>query len=136
MKGVILAGGTGSRLHPLTRITNKHLQPIYYRPMISYAIEALVTAGLSERRLITGARHAGWLQRLVSNGQAFCSILPRRRPSGRGERETTDVNNGYLEQAVTESGILEGFWGDAGEWMTAYYAANDFVRAHGANRED
>ena len=47
LKGVILAGGTGSRLHPLTRITNKHLLPIYDRPMVSYAIEALVEAGVT-----------------------------------------------------------------------------------------
>ena len=46
MKGVILAGGTGSRLHPLTRITNKHLLPIYDRPMVTYAIEALVSGGV------------------------------------------------------------------------------------------
>src|SRR5258708_342977 len=64
------------------------------------------------------------------------SILPRLKPSGRGELEITDVNNWYLEQGVMEYDILEGFWGDAGESMTAYYAANDFVRAHGANRED
>ena len=47
MKGVILAGGTGSRLHPLTRITNKHLLPIYDRPMVTYAIETLVSAGIT-----------------------------------------------------------------------------------------
>jgi molybdopterin-guanine dinucleotide biosynthesis protein A len=50
MRGVILAGGTGSRLHPLTRITNKHLLPIGDRPMISYGIEALVKAGVTEAR--------------------------------------------------------------------------------------
>src|SRR5881397_1272197 len=59
MKGVILAGGTGSRLHPLTRITNKHLLPIYDRPMISYAIEVLVGAGLLVFMLVTGGTHAG-----------------------------------------------------------------------------
>jgi len=65
MKGVILAGGTGSRLHPLTRITNKHLLPIYDRPMISYAIEALVKAGVSEMMLVTGGTHAGEFLRLL-----------------------------------------------------------------------
>jgi len=54
MKGVILAGGTGSRLHPLTRITNKHLLPIYDRPMINYGIEALVQADITEIMLVTG----------------------------------------------------------------------------------
>src|SRR5256885_15883986 len=68
MKGVILAGGTGSRLHPLTRITNKHLLPIYDRPMINYAIEALVGSGVGEIMLVTGGTHAGEILRLLGNG--------------------------------------------------------------------
>src|SRR3979411_2830064 len=71
MKGVILAGGTGSRLHPLTRITNKPLLPIYDRPMISYAIEALVKGGVTEMMLVTGGTHAGEFLRLLGNGQEF-----------------------------------------------------------------
>ena len=248
MKGVILAGGTGSRLHPLTRITNKHLLPIYDRPMISYAIEALVKAGVTEMMLVTGGTHAGEFLRLLGNGQEFgidrlfyayqdkpggiaealglaekfvagdrsvvllgdnifghsirhCveafrkqehgarvvlskesdhehlrhlgvaqlngsrrieriiekpehppsdyavtgvyfydetvwKVLPELKPSGRGELEITDVNNWYLERGAMEYDVLDGFWGDAGESMAAYYAANDFVRAHGANKED
>jgi glucose-1-phosphate thymidylyltransferase len=247
MKGVILAGGTGSRLHPLTRITNKHLLPIYDRPMISYAIEALVKGGVTEMMLVTGGTHAGEFLRLLGNGQEFgidrlfyayqdkpggiaealglaekfvggdrsvvllgdnifgrsirhCveafrkqehgarvvlshetdpdhlrhlgvaqlngsrrieriiekpehppsdyavtgvyfydetvwKVLPELKPSGRGELEITDVNNWYLERGSMEYDVLEGFWGDAGESMAAYYAANDFVRANGANRE-
>jgi glucose-1-phosphate thymidylyltransferase len=247
MKGVILAGGTGSRLHPLTRITNKHLLPIYDRPMISYAIEALVKGGVTEMMLVTGGTHAGEFLRLLGNGQEFgidrlfyayqdkpggiaealglaekfvggdrsvvllgdnifgrsirhCvdafrkqehgarvvlshetdpehlrhlgvaqlngsrrierivekpehppseyavtgvyfyddtvwTVLPDLKPSGRGELEITDVNNWYLERGSMEYDVLEGFWGDAGESMAAYYAANDFVRANGANRE-
>ncbi|HEV2952961.1 MAG TPA: sugar phosphate nucleotidyltransferase [Candidatus Dormibacteraeota bacterium] len=68
LKGVILAGGTGSRLHPLTRITNKHLLPIYDRPMISYAIEALVSSGVGDLMLVTGGTHAGEFLRLLGNG--------------------------------------------------------------------
>src|SRR5205823_9632679 len=68
MKGVILAGGVGSRLHPLTRITNKHLLPIYDRPMVTYAIEALVGAGLEEIMLVTGGTHAGEFFRLLGDG--------------------------------------------------------------------
>src|ERR1700687_1852849 len=71
MKGVILAGGTGRRLHLLTRITNKHLLPIYDRPMISYAIEALVKAGVAEMMLVAGAALAGEFLRLLGNGQEF-----------------------------------------------------------------
>jgi glucose-1-phosphate thymidylyltransferase len=70
MKGVILAGGTGSRLHPLTRITNKHLLPIYDRPMVTYAIEAIVSAGISELMLVTGGTHAGEFFRLLGDGHA------------------------------------------------------------------
>src|SRR2546423_7285540 len=68
MKGVILAGGTGSRLHPLTRITNKHLLPIHDRPMVNFAIEALVGAGIDELMLVTGGTHAGEFFRLLGNG--------------------------------------------------------------------
>jgi glucose-1-phosphate thymidylyltransferase len=70
VKGVILAGGKGTRLHPLTRITNKHLLPIYDRPMVTYAIEALVNAGLTELMLVTGGTHAGEFFRLLGEGRA------------------------------------------------------------------
>jgi glucose-1-phosphate thymidylyltransferase len=248
MKGVILAGGTGSRLHPLTRITNKHLLPIYDRPMISYAIEALVNAGVTEMMLVTGGTHAGEFLRLLGNGQEFgidqlfyayqdkpggiaealglaekfvagaravvllgdnifersirhCvdafrqqkggarvvlsreadhehlrhlgvaqlngsrrieriiekpeeppsefavtgvyfydetvwKVLPELKPSGRGELEITDVNNWYVEHGLMEYDVLEGFWGDAGESIQAYYAVQDHVRQNGANLGD
>src|SRR5262249_33849953 len=71
MKGVILAGGSGSRLAPLTRITNKHLLPLYDRPMVTYAVEALVRAGISELMLVTGGTHAGEFLRLLGNGQEY-----------------------------------------------------------------
>src|SRR5437016_12644774 len=71
MKGVILAGGTGSRLHPLTRITNKPLLPIYDRPMVTYAIEALVQAGVTEMMVVTGGTHAGEFLRLLGNGHEW-----------------------------------------------------------------
>jgi glucose-1-phosphate thymidylyltransferase len=247
MKGVILAGGTGSRLHPLTRITNKHLLPIFDRPMISYAIEALVRSGVGEIMLVTGGTHAGEFLRLLGNGNEYgierlsyayqekaggiaealglaerfvgedrCVVLladnvfersirpcveafrrqkagarvvlsketdpehlrhlgvaqfdgnrrieriiekPDRppsdfavtgvyfydssvwqvlrelKPSGRGELEITDVNNWYLQQGLMEYDVLDGFWGDAGESIQAYYAVNDFVRAHGTNKD-
>jgi glucose-1-phosphate thymidylyltransferase len=245
MKGVILAGGTGSRLHPLTRITNKHLLPIYDRPMVTYAIEALVNAGVDEIMLVTGGTHAGEFFRLLGNGHAHgidrlfyafqeeaggiadalglaerfvagdrvCVMLADNvveqslgtavenyarqerggrillsradpehlrhlgvaemdngrvvriiekpedppsdlavtgiyfydesvweivaglEPSARGELEITDVNNWYVDQGTMEYDVLEGFWGDAGESIDAYYAVNDFVRANGANKE-
>jgi glucose-1-phosphate thymidylyltransferase len=246
MKGVVLAGGTGTRLHPLTRITNKHLLPIYDRPMVSYAIEALVTAGITEIMLVTGGTHAGEFLRLLGNGHEYgidrlsyayqerpggiaealglaerfvdgdrvlvmladnvlehsirklvdnfqaqesgarlllariedpahlrhlgiaefdgqrrvvrilekpddppssfavtgiyCydetvfEVIPHLTPSHRGELEITDVNNWYLAQGRMEYDVLEGFWGDAGESIDAYYQVNDFVRRHGANK--
>ncbi len=246
MKGVILAGGTGTRLHPLTRITNKHLLPIYDRPMISYSIEALVLAGITEIMLVTGGTHAGEFLRLLGNGHEhdidrlsyayqdraggiaealglaerfaaddavlvmladnivertfrptverfaeqgggarivlteesdpvhlrhlgvpefdetkritrilekpedppshyavtgiYCydpdvfSVIGNLEPSGRGELEITDVNNYYVGQGTMAFDVLEGFWGDAGESIDAYYAVNDFVRANGANK--
>jgi glucose-1-phosphate thymidylyltransferase len=246
VKGVLLAGGTGSRLFPLTRITNKHLLPIYDRPMVQWAIETLVSAGITDLMLVTGGTHAGEFLRLLGNGhefgidrlsyayqerpggiaealglaERFCDgdpvlvmladniversirpmvdafkadphgarilltpveetehlrhlgvpeidedgrvlrihekpadppsrfgvtgiycydadvfeVIPTLVPSGRGELEITDVNNHYVEKGDMAYDVLEGFWGDAGESIDGYYAVNDFVRAHGANR--
>src|SRR5919108_297758 len=246
MKGVILAGGSGTRLHPLTRITNKHLLPIYDRPMVTYAIEALVTCDIRELMVVTGGTHAGEFLRLLGNGhewgidrlsyayqeraggiaealglaerfaggepivvmladnvlersirhavenfdgqargarillsrveepehlrhlgvpeldgdgrvvrivekpanppskfavtgiyfydESVWDVIPTLKPSGRGELEITDVNNWYVEQGTMEYDVLEGFWGDAGESIEAYYEVNDFVRARGANK--
>jgi glucose-1-phosphate thymidylyltransferase len=245
MKGVILAGGSGTRLHPLTRITNKHLLPIYDRPMVNYAIEALVQAGVTELMLVTGGTHAGEFFRLLGNGHehgidrlfyayqeqaggiaealglaerfvnrdrvvvmladnvvggslrasvdnfeqqkegarillskvddpshlrhlgvpqlagervvriiekpdeppsgyavtgiyfydsTVWDVVPTLKPSGRGELEITDVNNAYVDRGTMEYDVLNGFWGDAGESIDAYYEVNDFVRKHGANK--
>jgi glucose-1-phosphate thymidylyltransferase len=71
MKGVILAGGLGTRLRPLTRITNKHLLPVYDRPMIFYPIQTLINAGIRDILLVTGGPHAGDFLRLLGNGQEF-----------------------------------------------------------------
>ena len=71
MKGVILAGGLGKRLEPLTRITNKHLLPVYDRPMIYYPLRTLVEAGLTQILIVTGGANAGDFLRLLGNGQEF-----------------------------------------------------------------
>src|SRR3984885_4801982 len=71
MKGVILAGGTGSRLFPLTKVTNKHLLPVYNKPMIYYPIECMVKAGIEEVLLVTGGNNAGDFIRLLGNGRDF-----------------------------------------------------------------
>jgi len=240
MKGVILAGGSGTRLHPLTRITNKHLLPLYDRPMVTYAVEALVQSGITELMLVSGGAHAGEFMHLLGNGREYgidlltygyqeraggiaealglaehfvardrvcvmladniferslrpCvenfvaqpkggrivlskveqdehlrhlgvaamdgdrvaeivekpvtppskfavtgvyfydeqvwDVLPTLEPSGRGELEITDVNNWYVSRGEMEADVVEGFWGDAGESIEAYYEVNDFVRA-------
>lgn len=239
MRGVLLAGGTGSRLYPLTRITNKHLLPIYDRPMIQHAIETLVDAGITEIRIILGDHHAGEFIRLLGAGEQFRANIsynyqdkaggiaealglaeqfandgpivvmladnifensikpmvsafrrephgarillspsddvehlrhvgvpeldgdrvvnivekPRKpasnygvtgvycyeasvfdviktlKPSRRGELEITDVNNHYIAVDDMKYDVLDGFWGDAGESIDAYYAVNDFVRS-------
>jgi glucose-1-phosphate thymidylyltransferase len=245
VRGVILAGGTGTRLHPLTRITNKHLLPIYDRPMVTYAIEALVSAGVTELMLVTGGTHAGEFLRLLGNGHEYgidrllyayqdrpggiaealglaerfvdgervvvmladnvverslreavehfevqeggarillslvedpahlrhvgvpdldggrvvrivekpddppsryavtgiyfydanvFEVIPGLVPSGRGELEITDVNNWFVSEGTMEYDVLEGFWGDAGESIDAYYEVNDFVRSNGLNK--
>ena len=71
IKGVILAGGLGTRLHPLTKITNKHLLPVYDRPMIHYPLMALVNAGIKDILIVTGGTHAGEFLRLLGNGAEF-----------------------------------------------------------------
>jgi glucose-1-phosphate thymidylyltransferase len=71
MRGVVLAGGTGSRLNPLTRVTNKHLLPVYDKPMVYYPIQTLVNAGIEEILLVTGGKNAGDFLRLLGNGRAF-----------------------------------------------------------------
>ncbi len=71
MKGIVLAGGTGSRLFPLTRVTNKHLLPVFNQPMIFYPIQTLVNTGLCDILIVTGGQNAGDFLRLLSNGKDF-----------------------------------------------------------------
>jgi len=71
MKGVVLAGGLGTRLNPLTKITNKHLLPVYNKPMIFYPIETLIKAGITDIMIVTGGSYAGDFLRLMGNGKEF-----------------------------------------------------------------
>jgi glucose-1-phosphate thymidylyltransferase len=232
MKGVVLAGGTGSRLDPLTRITNKHLLPVYDRPMLFYAVEALREAGITELMVVTGGEHVEDFRRLLGDDVVYGnqtrpggiaealglardfvagdrvavmlgdniyggSIAPTIRnfeqqregarvllahvretehlrhlgvprieagriveivekpreppdrravtglycydsavfdvigelePSGRGELEITDVNNHYVRAETLEYDVFEGYWGDAGESIDAYYEVIERVR--------
>ncbi len=71
MKGVILAGGLGTRLYPLTKVTNKHLLPVYDKPMIYYPIQTLINAGIDDILIVTGGNNAGDFLRLLGNGKEF-----------------------------------------------------------------
>jgi len=71
MKGVILAGGTGSRMMPLTKVTNKHLLPVYNKPMIYYPLQTLINAGIREILIISGPGHAGHFVNLLGSGKDF-----------------------------------------------------------------
>ncbi len=84
MKGVILAGGLGSRLLPLTKITNKHLLPIYDRPMVYFPLQTLADAGIRDILLVTGGNNAGDFLRLLENGEEFGCTLRYAYQRGEG----------------------------------------------------
>jgi len=99
MRGVILAGGTGKRLYPLTLVTNKHLLPVYDKPMIYYPLQTLIDAGIKDIMVITGTAHAGDIFSLLGSGKQF------------GVRLTYRVQDeaGGIPQAI---GLAEDFVGD------------------------
>ncbi len=91
MKGVILAGGLGTRLHPLTLITNKHLLPVYNKPMILYPLETLKKSGITDIMIVTGREHAGHFMQFLGSGQQYgvkCSYAIQ------------DTNNGGIADAL------------------------------------
>jgi glucose-1-phosphate thymidylyltransferase len=98
MKGIILAGGTGSRLYPLTKVTNKHLLPVYDKPMIFYPLSTLIKAGIREIMIVSGRGHAGHFLELLGSGTEF------------GARLTYEIQEsaGGIAQAL---GLAEG-WAD------------------------
>jgi glucose-1-phosphate thymidylyltransferase len=71
MKGIILAGGTGSRLYPLTKVTNKHLLPVYNKPMIYYPLRTFLNAGITDIIIVSGRGHAGHFLELLGSGAEF-----------------------------------------------------------------
>ena len=98
MKGVTLAGGDGTRLHPLTLVTNKHLLPVYNKPIIYYAIEKLVEAGIDRIMLVTSPRQVEHFVNLLGSGQNFIS-----KNNGKQIQIVYGIQNG-------PSGIAEGLW--------------------------
>ena len=245
MKGIILAGGSGTRLHPVTQAVSKQLLPVYDKPMIYYPLSALMLAGVREILIISTPSDTPRFEQMLGDGskwgisleyvvqpspdglaQAFllgeeflagegcCLVLgdnifyghdfprmlrvaaerangatvfaypvhdperygvvefdaerkaisleekpakPRSRyavtgiyfydaqvvevakamkPSPRGELEITDVNNHFIDAGTMEYDVIDGFWGDAGESIDAYYNVNDFVRSRRATRSE
>lgn len=85
MKGIILAGGSGSRLHPLTKVTNKHLLPVYNKPMIYYPLKTLIDAGIKDILIVSGRGHAGHFLELLGSGEEFnieLSYAVQEKPGG------------------------------------------------------
>ena len=123
MKGVVLAGGTGSRLSPLTRVTNKHLLPIYNKPMIYYPLQTLVEAGIQDILIVTGGNNAGDFLRLLRNGKEFglkqlsfayqegeggiADALRLAEPFAAGEKICVILGDNILENSIR--GPLEKF---------------------------
>ena len=113
MKGVILAGGLGTRLSPLTKITNKHLLPVYDRPMVHYPLKTLSDAGLKEILVVTGGNHAGEFLRLLGNGREYglneiayayqdgeggiADALALARPFAKGDRIVVMLGDNVIE---------------------------------------
>jgi len=96
MKGIILAGGTGSRLYPLTKVINKHLLPVYDRPMIFYPLTTLLTAGIEHILIISGTEHAGDFLELLSDGTAFVEDV--RKLDGEGALKGKKLRLSYAVQ--------------------------------------
>jgi len=119
MKGVILAGGTGSRLHPLTRVTNKHLLPVYDKPMLYYPLQTLVDAGIQDILIVTGGNNAGDFLRLLRNGKDFglkqlsfayqegeggiADALRLAEPFAAGEKICVILGDNILENSIQAS---------------------------------
>jgi glucose-1-phosphate thymidylyltransferase len=115
--GIVLAGGLGTRLHPLTKVTNKHLLPVYDKPMIHYPISTLVQAGIRDILLVTGGNNAGDFLRLLGNGKEFglahldyvyqegeggiAAALSLARYYGEGRRMVVVLGDNIIEDDIT-----------------------------------
>lgn len=104
LKGVILAGGLGRRLEPLTRVTNKHLLPVWNKPMIYYPISTLVEAGIKDIMIVTGGNNAGDFLKLLGNGQEF-GLKHLHYAYQRGEKGIADALS-YAEEFARGSKIV------------------------------
>jgi len=99
MKGILLAGGTGSRLHPLTKVTNKHLLPVGREPMIHHPLKKLLEAGVQDILVVTGLEHMGDVVNLLGSGRAFnCRITYRVQDEAGGIAQALGLAEGFVGQ--------------------------------------
>lgn len=107
MKGVILAGGSGSRLLPLTRVSNKHLLPVGNKPMIQYCVEKLVESDISDILVVTGGNHIGHIAEYLGSGRDFgCQITYRVQDEAGGIAQALSLANGFIREDETMCVIL------------------------------
>ena len=107
IKGVVLAGGTGSRLMPLTKVTNKHLLPVGHKPMIFYPIEQLKSAGISEIMIVTGVEHMGDVVSLLGSGHNFgCNFTYRVQDEAGGIAQALGLAKGFVREDEAMAVIL------------------------------
>ncbi len=135
MKGVILAGGTGSRLHPLTAVTNKHLLPLYDKPVIYYPIEKLVEAGITEILIITGHEYTSHFVRLLGEGEALGAKLHyavQLEPNGIADalRMAENFANGEKIAVILGDNVFEDSIKDAAEQFMKVRGAAVFLNEH------
>ncbi len=123
MKGVVLCGGTGSRLDPLTRVTNKHLLPIYDQPMVFFPIRTLVNAGIEEILIVTGGNNAGDFVPLLRNGEDFPGIRQISYAFQRGAGGIADALR--LARGFADDGPVAVILGDNvfGPWVSRHVAS-------------
>jgi len=112
MKGIILAGGTGSRLYPLTKVTNKHLLPVYDKPMIFYPLQTLLDAGINEIMIVSGKGHAGHFLELLGSGSDW------------GVRFTYEIQFGQVYLSTAYPGVVKG-------WHYHKKQTDNFTCVHG-----
>lgn len=131
MRGVVLAGGLGSRLYPLTKVTNKHLLPVYDKPMIYYPIEALTNAGIKEVMVVTGGNNAGDFLRLLGNGKEF-GLSRMHYAYQEGEGGIADALS--LAESFAEGGPICVVLGDNIIEMNIVQAVQEYKKQAGGAR--
>ena len=139
LKGIILAGGTGSRLMPLTKVTNKHLLPVGHKPMIYYPIEKLAGAGIEEILVVTGTEHMGNIVSLLGSGREFgCRFTYKVQDEAGGIAEALGLaenfgHHGDLMAVILGDNIFED---PLGPWADAFRAQGKGARIMGKEVQD